>query len=134
LFTRFSINDPVYVEQVNDRLPIFTKRRPHGGAPLVDHPVTFGPRRRGEHVVDCDYPAGFGDPEGRPGPLGSPHLHVRQLHLPARKPLLHVQIKAHEREGQLDWLVMLVGRLRGSGVDRVLVDERWIVVSEGVVE
>ena len=55
------------------------------------------------------------------------------LDLPPRKLLLDEQVKADERERQLDRFRLFVRVLRGKGIDDVLVKKRRIAMGERVV-
>lgn len=98
----------------------------------MDGAVSFGSLGR-RHDFDRRYGAAIGrEDEHRPGALVSCELHMHALDLPSRESLLYEKIQAHESKGDGDRFAVIIGTLRGVGVDDVLMNERRIATSERV--
>ena len=70
--------------------------------------------------------------ERRPRVPRSREPHVRPLDLLSRPLPLDVQIQSDQRKRHLDRLAVLVGVLRGEGVDDVLMNERRVAEGQGI--
>ena len=107
-------------------------RLPNRRAPGVDRMITLRTWWRREDVTDCDIPVFARQIEPRPSSVSFRKQHVRELHLASGVPLLEVQIKSEESEGDGNGLCFGRCMLGGEGIDGVLMNERSITMSEGV--
>lgn len=106
---------------------------PHRLAPGINRFVTRWSRGDSKYVGNGLRASVGRQCEDWPELFPSREIHMHSLDLPPRKLLLDVQVKADERERQLDRFRPFIRILRGKGIDDMLVNKRRIAMGKRVV-